>query len=69
MLFDVEVDGHSLAVPSRTGRIWSERIAETLVGIERDDRFRKLVQIPSQNVGSIVHRVASPVQSFTISVR
>ena len=45
-----------------------QRLSEAVVKLKRDDGFWELVEIPTENVCGIVHRVARPVQALAISV-
>jgi hypothetical protein len=46
-----------------------QRVAEALVEFQGDNRFGKLVEISSQNVGRVVHGISSPVEPFAIAIR
>jgi hypothetical protein len=46
-----------------------QRVAEALIEFQGDDRFRKLVEISSQNVGRVVHSISSPVETLAIAIR
>jgi hypothetical protein len=43
-------------------------IAEALVKFQRNNRFGKLVEISSQNVGRVVHGISSPVEPFAVPI-
>jgi hypothetical protein len=47
----------------------SEGVAELLVKIEGNDGFGKVVEISSQNVGSIVYSVSIPDETLPVSIR
>jgi hypothetical protein len=47
----------------------SEGVAEFLVQIEGDNRFGEIVEVSSQNVGSIVYRVSIPDKTLSVSIR
>jgi hypothetical protein len=46
-----------------------ERVAEAFIEFQGDNRLGKLIEISSQDVGSIVHGVPGPVQTFAIPIR
>lgn len=50
------------------GLMIPEGISEPLVELQRDNRLGQLIEVSSEDVGSIMHSVACPVQAFAISV-
>lgn len=44
-------------------------IAESVVEIEGDNGLWELVEIASQDVGSIMDSIASPIETLTIALR
>lgn len=50
------------------GLVILKRVTEAFVELERDDGFGQLVEVPAQNVGSVVDRVATPVETLSIAV-
>ena len=47
-------------------RLHRQRISESVVEVERNDRFRQLVEVPSQNIRRIMHRVTGPIQTLPV---
>jgi len=45
-----------------------ERYPEALVEFKWYDRFRELIEVSSENIGSIMHTVACPQQALAILV-
>jgi len=48
--------------------IMLQRGSESVIKLERNDWFRQLVEVSSQNICSIVNCVAGPIQAFAISI-
>jgi hypothetical protein len=46
----------------------TQRLPKTLVEIQWDYWFGKLIEITSQNVGGIMDGIASPVQPFAVTI-
>ena len=46
----------------------AQGFAEALVEFQRDDRLGELVQIPTEDVRSVVYCIARPIQTFSISL-
>jgi hypothetical protein len=47
----------------------SKGVAEFLVQIEGDDRLGEIVEVSSQNIGSIMYRVSIPDKTLAVSIR
>jgi hypothetical protein len=43
-------------------------IAEAFVEFQGNDRLGKLIEVSSQNVGSVVYSVTGPVQSLAVAI-
>jgi hypothetical protein len=53
---------------SASDKIRSQWGSESLVEIEGHDGFRQLIEVSSQDVGSVVDSVASPIEALAISI-
>jgi hypothetical protein len=46
-----------------------QRLSKRIVVLERNDGFGQLVEVPSEDIGSIVYCIASPIETLTPSGR
>lgn len=46
----------------------SQRIAELFIQIQRNDGLRQIVEVASEDIGSVVYRVSVPNEALAVSI-